>query len=43
MFAPVGVGMATVKIAPPLVIPEDAIEESVAVLEEVIRQAVEAQ
>jgi 4-aminobutyrate aminotransferase-like enzyme len=35
--------MATVKIAPPLVIPEDAIEESVGVLEEAIGQAVEAQ
>ena len=43
MFAPVGFGMATVKIAPPLVIPEDAIEESVGVLEEAIGQAVEAQ
>ena len=34
MFAPVGFGMGTVKISPPLVISEDAILESVAVLEE---------
>jgi 4-aminobutyrate aminotransferase-like enzyme len=34
MFAPVGFGGATVKIAPPLVITETAILESTAVLEE---------
>src|ERR1017187_2735338 len=34
MFAPVGFGMATVKISPPLVIAQEAITESVAVLEE---------
>jgi 4-aminobutyrate aminotransferase/(S)-3-amino-2-methylpropionate transaminase len=34
MFAPVGFGMATVKISPPLVITEEAVSESVAVLEE---------
>ena len=34
MFAPVGFGGATVKIAPPLVITEAAILESTAVLEE---------
>jgi 4-aminobutyrate aminotransferase-like enzyme len=34
MFAPVGFGMATVKISPPLVITEEAVTESVAVLEE---------
>jgi 4-aminobutyrate aminotransferase/diaminobutyrate-pyruvate transaminase/4-aminobutyrate aminotransferase/(S)-3-amino-2-methylpropionate transaminase len=34
MFAPVGFGGATVKIAPPLVITEEAILESTAVLEE---------
>ncbi len=34
MFAPVGYGMATVKISPPLVIPADAIEESCDILEE---------
>jgi 4-aminobutyrate aminotransferase-like enzyme len=33
MFAPVGFGGATVKIAPPLVITEEAILESTAVLE----------
>jgi len=32
MFAPVGFGMATVKISPPLVITEDALNESVDVL-----------
>jgi 4-aminobutyrate aminotransferase / (S)-3-amino-2-methylpropionate transaminase / 5-aminovalerate transaminase len=40
MFAPVGVGMATVKICPPLVIPEDAILESVDVLQECFAQAI---
>ncbi len=34
MFSPVGFGGATVKIAPPLVITEEAVLESVAVLEE---------
>lgn len=34
MFAPVGIGGECIKIAPPLVIPEDALRESVAVLEE---------
>jgi 4-aminobutyrate aminotransferase-like enzyme len=34
MFAPVGFGSGTVKIAPPLVINEEAILESTAVLEE---------
>jgi 4-aminobutyrate aminotransferase-like enzyme len=34
MFAPVGFGMATVKISPPLVIAQEAITESVSVLEE---------
>ncbi len=34
MFAPVGFGGGTVKIAPPLVITEEAILESAAVLEE---------
>lgn len=36
MFAPVGFGGATVKIAPPLVISEEAILESTAVLEEAL-------
>jgi 4-aminobutyrate aminotransferase-like enzyme len=39
MFAPVGHGMATVKISPPLVIPADAIEESVDALEEAFTEA----
>ena len=39
MFAPVGFGGATVKIAPPLVITEGAILESTAVLEEAFCQA----
>ncbi len=34
MFSPVGYGGATVKIAPPLVITEEAVRESVGVLEE---------
>jgi 4-aminobutyrate aminotransferase / (S)-3-amino-2-methylpropionate transaminase / 5-aminovalerate transaminase len=42
MFAPVGYGMATVKISPPLVIPVDAVEESVDVLEEAFAEAVGA-
>jgi 4-aminobutyrate aminotransferase/(S)-3-amino-2-methylpropionate transaminase len=36
MFAPVGVGGECVKISPPLSIPEDALRESVAVLEEAV-------
>jgi 4-aminobutyrate aminotransferase-like enzyme len=40
MFAPVGFGMATVKISPPLVIPEDAMSESVDVLEEALQEAI---
>ena len=39
MFSPVGFGGGTVKIAPPLVITEAAILESVAVLEEVFAEA----
>ena len=34
MFAPVGVGGECIKICPPLVIPEDALKESIAVLAE---------
>ena len=34
MFAPVGIGGECVKIAPPLVIIEDALRESIGVLEE---------
>jgi 4-aminobutyrate aminotransferase-like enzyme len=40
MFAPVGFGGATVKIAPPLVITEDAILESAMVLEHSFDEAV---
>ena len=39
MFSPVGFGGATVKIAPPLVITEDAVIESVGVLEEAFAEA----
>lgn len=38
MFGPVGFGGGTVKIAPPLVITEEAILESTAVLEEAFEQ-----
>ena len=40
MFAPVGLGGGTVKIAPPLVINEAAIIESVGVLEEALGEAI---
>ncbi len=40
MFAPVGLGGATVKISPPLVIPEDAMIESVDALEEAFAESV---
>src|SRR5579885_277066 len=43
MFSPVGLGGGTVKISPPLVITEDAIAESVGVLEEALSEAVGAQ
>ena len=43
MFAPVGFGGATVKIAPPLVITEEAILESTDVLEEAFDEAVGGQ
>ena len=39
MFHPVGLGGGTVKIAPPLVTPEEAIQEGLAVLEEAIEEA----
>jgi 4-aminobutyrate aminotransferase-like enzyme len=39
LFAPVGLGGATVKLAPPLVITEEAIMESTCVLAEVIAEA----
>jgi 4-aminobutyrate aminotransferase-like enzyme len=43
MFAPVGFGGATVKISPPLVITEEAILESTAVLEEAFAEALVSQ
>jgi 4-aminobutyrate aminotransferase/(S)-3-amino-2-methylpropionate transaminase len=42
MFSPVGLGGGTVKIAPPLVITEGALLDSVAVLEEAFTEAVRA-
>jgi 4-aminobutyrate aminotransferase/(S)-3-amino-2-methylpropionate transaminase len=41
MFAPVGYGGASVKIAPPLVIGEEPLRESIAVLEEALREAIQ--
>ncbi len=38
MFSPVGLGGATVKISPPLVITREAVEESVTVLEEAFQE-----
>src|SRR5882724_1027462 len=43
MFTPVGFGGATVKIAPPLVITEAAIADSVSALEEAFAEATQAQ
>ena len=40
MFAPVGFGGATVKISPPLVITEEAVEEGISVLEEALVESV---
>ena len=40
MFAPVGTGMATVKISPPLTIPIDAMEESCDALDEAFAEAI---
>jgi 4-aminobutyrate aminotransferase/diaminobutyrate-pyruvate transaminase/4-aminobutyrate aminotransferase/(S)-3-amino-2-methylpropionate transaminase len=42
MFSPVGLGGGTVKIAPPLVITEGALRESLAVFEETFAEAVRA-
>jgi 4-aminobutyrate aminotransferase-like enzyme len=39
MFAPVGLGAATVKISPPLLTPEEAIEEGLEVLERAFESA----
>ena len=37
LFAPVGYGGASVKISPPLVIPEEPLREGIAVIEESMR------
>jgi len=39
MFHPVGLGGATVKIAPPLITPEEAVREGLQVLDEAIQEA----
>ena len=41
MFAPVGVGGECLKIAPPLIIPEDALRESIGVLEEACQEVLD--
>jgi 4-aminobutyrate aminotransferase / (S)-3-amino-2-methylpropionate transaminase / 5-aminovalerate transaminase len=41
LFSPVGYGGASVKIAPPLVTPEDALREGVATLEEAIEEVLQ--
>ena len=41
MFSPVGYGGASVKIAPPLVIQEEPLRESIAVIEEVLEEALQ--
>ncbi len=43
MFAPVGVGGGCVKIAPPLCITEEAVEEGCEVLRETVREVVQSQ
>jgi 4-aminobutyrate aminotransferase-like enzyme len=43
MFSPVGAWGQTVKIAPPLTIPQDALEEGLAVLSEAVDEAVAAE
>jgi len=40
MFAPVGYAGASVKISPPLVIPEEPLRESIAVLEEAMQEVI---
>ena len=42
MFAPVGPGLATIKICPPLMINEEALNESLDVLDEAFAEALEA-
>ncbi len=41
MFAPVGTGGGTVKIAPPLITPEDVLREAIGVLEESLEEAIQ--
>jgi len=41
MFAPVGTGGGTVKIAPPLMTPEDVLREAIGVLEESLEEAIQ--
>jgi len=40
MFSPVGYGGASVKIAPPLVIDEEALRESIQVLDEAMTEVI---
>jgi 4-aminobutyrate aminotransferase-like enzyme len=42
MFSPVGTGGATVKIAPPLIVTEDAVEEALDVLDDAIAESIAA-
>ena len=41
LFAPVGYGGATIKLAPPPVIGEEALREGIATLEQAIEEIVE--
>ena len=41
LFAPVGYGGASVKIAPPLITPEDALREGIATMEEAIEEVLQ--
>ena len=43
LFAPVGFGAASVKLAPPLTIAEDALREGIAVIEEAFAYVIETQ
>lgn len=40
MFAPVGAGSATIKIAPPLVTPKEAIQDGLKAFEEAVSEVV---
>ena len=42
LFCPVGAWGQTIKIAPPLTIPQDAVSEGLAVLAEAVQEAVDA-